>query len=390
MIQVLEPYLAMKASGIEWLGKVPAHWEVRRLKSVCSRYALYGANVTANSYSPTGVRFLRTSDIAEDGRLKDGGVFLPEGLVRDYLLAEGDVLISRSGTIGRSFLYNAKKHGNCAYAGYLVRFVPDHCVLPEYLFFYTKTQAFTDFLRLQAISSTIDNVNGEKYASSPIPLPALPEQSAIVRFLDHADRRIRRYIRAKQKLIALLEEQKQAIIHQAVTGQIDVRTNKRYSAYKPSGLEWLEEVPKHWEMVRNGRLFIQRKEIGFPELPILEVSLKTGIRIRDFKNPDRKQAMSDRSMYKRAAKGDIAYNMMRMWQGAVGLTPVDGLVSPAYVVAKPMAGTEPRYYDALFRTRKYMAEVDKFSRGIVKDRNRFLEFRNRSWSSLPRHVPGIL
>ena len=179
-------------------------------------------------------------------------------------------------------------------------------------------------------------------------IPPLPEQTAIVRFLDHADRRIRRYIRAKQKLIALLEEQKQAIIHHAVTGQIEVRTGQPYPAYKPSGVEWLEEVPKHWEMVRNGRLFVQRNEIGFPELPILEVSLKTGVRIRDFENSDRKQAMSDRSMYKRAAKGDIAYNMMRMWQGAVGLAPVDGLVSPAYVVAKPLPGTEPRYYGALF------------------------------------------
>ena len=153
-------------------------------------------------------------------------------------------------------------------------------------------------------------------------------------------------------------------------GQIDVRTGQRYPAYKPSGVEWLEEVPKHWEMVRNGRLFVQRNETGFPELPILEVSLKTGVRIRDFENSDRKQAMSDRSMYKRAAKGDIAYNMMRMWQGAVGFAPVDGLVSPAYVVAKPLSGTEPLYYGALFRTRRYMGEVDKFSRGIVKDRNR--------------------
>ena len=70
-------------------------------------------------------------------------------------------------------------------------------------------------------------------------VPPLPEQTAIVRFLDHADRRIRRYIRAKQKLIALLEEQKQAIIHQAVTGQIDVRTGQPYPSYKPSGVEWL-------------------------------------------------------------------------------------------------------------------------------------------------------
>ena len=80
--------------------------------------------------------------------------------------------------------------------------------------------------------------------------------------------------------------------------------------------------------------------------------------------------MTVRSDYKRAVKGDIAYNMMRMWQGAVGIAPVDGLVSPAYIIARPLHGTESRYFSALFRTRAYMAEVDKYSRGIVKDRNR--------------------
>ena len=83
-------------------------------------------------------------------------------------------------------------------------------------------------------------------------VPPPTEQTAIVRFLDHADRRIRRYIRAKQKLIALLEEQKQAIIHQAVTGQIDVRTGEPYPAYKPSGVERLREVPEHWGRISLG------------------------------------------------------------------------------------------------------------------------------------------
>ena len=123
-------------------------------------------------------------------------------------------------------------------------------------------------------------------------------------------------------------------------------------------------------MRRNGRLFLQRNETGFPDLPILEVSLKTGVRVRDFKNSTRKQVMSDREKYKRAKRGDIAYNMMRMWQGAVGVAPVDGLVSPAYIVAKPLADTDSRYYGYLFRVGAYMAEVNKFSRGIVSDRNR--------------------
>ncbi len=83
-----------------------------------------------------------------------------------------------------------------------------------------------------------------------VPAPSSSEQSAIVRFLGHAERRILRYIRAKERLIELLEDQKQAIIHQSVTGQIDVRTGQPYPAYKESGVEWLREVPEHWELSR--------------------------------------------------------------------------------------------------------------------------------------------
>ena len=145
---------------------------------------------------------------------------------------------------------------------------------------------------------------------------------------------------------------------------------KPYPAMRDSGVPWLGEVPKHWEVRRNGRMFAQRNETGFPELPILEVSLRTGVRIRDFESSNRKQVMSEKEKYKRARREDIAYNMMRMWQGALGLSPVDGLVSPAYVVARPLPGTESRYFELLFRTDSYMSEVNNYSRGIVSDRNR--------------------
>jgi type I restriction enzyme S subunit len=145
---------------------------------------------------------------------------------------------------------------------------------------------------------------------------------------------------------------------------------KPYPEYKESGLSWLEQVPSTWKVVRNGSLFGQRNQTGYEELPILEVSLNTGVRVRDFQNSTRKQVMSDLGKYKRAAKGDVAYNMMRMWQGAVGVSPVDGLVSPAYVVARPYPQVEPRFFVALFRTGAYMSEIDNCSRGIVKDRNR--------------------
>ena len=145
---------------------------------------------------------------------------------------------------------------------------------------------------------------------------------------------------------------------------------KPYADYKDSGLPWLGQVPAHWRVVRNGSLFGQRSQTGYAELPIMEVSLKTGVQVRSFGGAKRKQVMSDFSKYKRAVKGDLAYNTMRMWQGALGICPVDGLVSPAYVVARPYPEVVSEYFAALFRTGDYMAEIDAASRGIVKDRNR--------------------
>jgi type I restriction enzyme S subunit len=142
-----------------------------------------------------------------------------------------------------------------------------------------------------------------------------------------------------------------------------------YPDYKSSGQPWLPRVPAHWEMRRNARLFAHRIETGFPELPVLEVSIRAGVRVRDM-GEGRKQVMSDFGKYKRACEGDIAYNMMRMWQGAVGIAPVDGLVSPAYVVARPYEGANSAYYNLVFRTEAYMGEVNNASRGIVSDRNR--------------------
>lgn len=123
-------------------------------------------------------------------------------------------------------------------------------------------------------------------------------------------------------------------------------------------------------MRRNGRLFGERRKTGYPDLPVLEVSIRTDVRVRDFEGGTRKQEIADRSKYQRAVQGDIAYNMMRMWQGAVGIAPADGLVSPAYVVAKPFAEVDAAYYAYLFRTDGYKHEIDAFSRGIVPDRNR--------------------
>ena len=163
-----------------------------------------------------------------------------------------------------------------------------------------------------------------------------------------------------------MNEQKQAIIHRAVTRGIDPN-----APLKPSGIPWLGAIPGHWEIVRNMSLFAQRVECGVEGLPVLQVSLRSGITpeaLDQFGRPKRLSA--DQTKYKRIYREDIAYNTMRMWQGAVGVSPIDGLVSPAYVVLSPRAGICPDFYDFIFHTHIYKQQVNRQSTGIVSDRNR--------------------
>ena len=240
-----QTYPEYKNTAIPGFPSLPKHWQVARLKHLCDYHSLYGANIPASEYRDTGVRFLRTTDITDEGLLTNEGVYLPTQAVAEYILGDGDILLSRSGTVGRSFLYRHKIHGPCAYAGYLVRFVPKSHPLANYIHLFTKTTAFTEFIRTSAISSTIDNVNAEKYANCRLPLPPPDEQADIVRYLHHADQLISRYISAKERLIPLLEEQRQAAIQQTVTRGLHSTT-----PLKQSGVPWIGEIPRDWNVRR--------------------------------------------------------------------------------------------------------------------------------------------
>ena len=392
MDTLLQPYPRYKPTNVQCLGNVPAHWEVRRLRTVAEMRVSNVDKHTREDEFP--VRLCNYVDVYKHDRITSAMPFMtatasPDEIER-FRLERDDVLITKDSEawddIGVPALVT--EAADDLLSGYhLALLRPFEEILGSYLAHALQSKAVAYQFHVRANGVTRYGLTHTGIQSVRIPLPPLPEQRAIVRYLDHADRRIRRYVAAKRKLIALLEEEKQAIITQAVTRGLDPNV-----PLKPSGVEWLGDVPEHWEVVRNGQLFVQRNEKGFPELPILEVSLRTGVDLRDFENSDRKQMMAVRGQYKRAVKGDIAYNMMRMWQGAIGVAPVDGLVSPAYVVAKPLRGNDPRYFSALFRTSAYMAEVDKYSRGIVKDRNRLYweDFKQMPTPCPPLHEQVLI
>lgn len=266
-------YPSYRPSGVEWLGEIPEHWEVLKLKHLCIRYGLYGANVPANYYSSDGVRFIRTTDISLYGQLIGEGVFVPETSVNDYVLEDGDLLLSRSGTIGRSFLYERSVHGPCAYAGYLVRFVLNRRIFPAYVARYTQSTAFESFVRSTAISSTIDNVNAAKFANSPVPLPTIPEQRAIAAFLDRETVKIDRLIAKNERLIELLQEKRSALITRCTTRGLEPDV-----PMKESGVAWLGRIPAHWDVIRLKRI---AKKIGSGKTPKggADVYVEDGIKL---------------------------------------------------------------------------------------------------------------
>ena len=351
-----------------WLADVPEHWEVRKLKYVVAFSGGGTPSKAEASYWVGRIPWVSPKDMKGSVISSSADHITEEAVAASAtsIVSSGALLmVVRSGILRRTIPVSINSVDVALNQDMKALHPRTDLVSAQYLRFLVQGNEEALIREWTKQGATVESIEHEYLSISRVPLPPPPEQASIVRFLNHADRRIRRYIRAKQKLIKLLEEHKQVIIHRAVTGGLDPNVR-----LKPSGVEWLGDVPEHWEIRRNGRLFAQRNETGFPKLPILEVSLKTGVRVRDFASSDRKQVMSDREKYKRAAAGDIAYNMMRMWQGAVGIAPVDGLVSPAYVVARALPGVEPRYFAHLFRIPAYMEEVDKYSRGIVKDRNR--------------------
>ena len=195
-------------------------------------------------------------------------------------------------------------------------------------------------------------------------VPPLPEQTAIVRFLDHADRRIRGYVRAKQKLIALLEELKQAIIHQAVTGQIDVRTGEPYPAYKPSGVDWLGEVPVHWERRRLKTLLRsvdRRSTTGTETLLSLRRDHGVVVYAEHFARPPQGRTLVG---FKLVAVGQLVVNRMQANNGLVFCSGINGLVSPDYSVFEMREPLQMPYLSDLLRTSGYRAHFRREATGL--------------------------
>ena len=246
-----KPYPAYKETDIPWLDELPEHWETVRVQDLGSGKAKSftdGDWIESPYITSDGTRLIQTGNIGVGKFIEKGYRYVSNTTFEELHCTEvepGDILICRLGEpVARA----------CAAPDLGKRMITsvDVCIVkvrddlnPQFAIYSMSSGSYLDWAGSTVRGSTRDRISRFMLGKFVLPLPPLDEQAAIVRCLDNADQRIRAYVSAKERLIALLEEERQAVIHQAVTRGLDPNVN-----LKPSGVEWLGDVPEHWQILR--------------------------------------------------------------------------------------------------------------------------------------------
>jgi len=357
LIANLASHAAMMDSGVSWLGKIPADWEVCKVRGVAR--VINGFPFDAGRFSmSSGFPLVRIRDLnkAQTAMRYDGD------FVESARVDRGDLLIGMDGDFGVGTWAGSEP----ALLNQRVCCVRSAQPTTQHLLKYLLPLPLKEINDV-TWSTTVKHLASGQVERITFGLPSPHEQAAIVRFLDYADRRIRRYIGAKQKLIRLLDEQRQSIIDRTITHGLDPDVR-----LKPSGLKWLGDVPEHWQVRRAKYLFREvdeRSTTGEEEL--LSVSHITGVTSRSERNVTMFMA-STYVGHKLCEPGDLVVNTMWAWAGALGVARKSGIVSPSYGVYRPLGGSEllSEYADLLLRTAPFKSEYLCLSTGIRRSRLR--------------------
>lgn len=354
MIEDLKPYAEYKESGLSWLGQVPGHWVVSplarlaRIKSVINQSDRQLLSV----YLQRGV--VRFSDVA-DKRTNTTS----EDLSKYQAVDPGDFVLNNQqawrGSVGVS------DFSGILSPAYLVLTLSDQ-YLPRYANSLFRDRSMVDqyLICSKGVGTIQRNLYWPHLKRVGVVVPPPEEQVAIVRFLDWVNGRLERAIRAKRKVIALLNEQKQAIIHRAVTRGMDPS-----APIKASGIPWLGEIPEHWEVLRAKYLFREvdcRSETGSETH--LAMSQKLGL------VPSSMVQSTLRSQSYAGAKlcitGDLVLNRLKAHLGVFAVAKQDGVISPDYTVLRRHKNAHADYYALILRSPGCRGELRMRAKGIVE------------------------
>ncbi|WP_421872999.1 restriction endonuclease subunit S [Marinoscillum sp.] len=379
-----EKYPVYKDSGICDIGDLPDNWKLNRFRNLFSFSK--GLNITKENLQEDGIPCVNYGEIhSKYGFEVNPEINVLKCVDEDYLLDSPKSLLKYGDFVFADTSEDIEGSGNFTYLNSNTRtFAGYHTVIARlkktdidhrFLAYQIDSKSFRDQIRKAVKGVKVYSITNGILKNTTLWFPPLPEQTAIAHFLDEKTAKIDQAIAQKEQLITLLKERKQIMIQELVTGK-KVWNGTTWAApekTKDSGIDWIGKIPVGWEVKTNNLLFQERKEPGQEGLPLLSVSIHTAVSSEEIDSTDNIQGrikIEDKSKYKFVKSGDIVFNMMRAWQGAIGAVRVDGMVSPAYVVAKPLADFNSDFLEFQYRTPDYIQQIDRFSKGITDFRKR--------------------
>ena len=356
---------AMKDSGVEWIGEIPASWQIRPLKGVSDRIIVGLATSVTQYYREQGVPILRNLNIKDD-RLDDSDLlFLDSDWASKQvgkMIKEGDILTVHTGYIGISCIV-PKQYDKALTFTTLVTTPNDNLINRRFLMRYINVSRFYSPVFFNVETGAQNNLNTKAFVDLEVSVPSLTEQRRIADFLDRRCAEIDRVIAATEQTIAEYKALKQSIITEAVTKGV-----RGERPMKDSGVEWIGEIPAEWEVRRIKTLFDLRDERNY--LPLEEVnliSLYTDLGVVQHAELEKTTGnkASNADGYKKVYEDDIIVNIILCWMGAVGRSSYSGVTSPAYDIYIPKKEVDSRFYHHYFRTSGFSGDCYKRGKGIM-------------------------
>lgn len=363
-----QPYPAYKPSGIEWLGEIPEHWDLKRIRhSVTS--IKNGTTTTQVDYDTDYmVTRIETISNGEIDYEKVGHVE-HDSTLDQYRLEKGDILLSHINSlemVGNCAIYKGEKQ---LYGGMnLLRLRPKSGVMPFYLLWWLKTDKFLHAIRMLA-KHAINQVSVPILSLKDIPFlcPPIDEQRAIAAFLDRETTRIDTLIEKKQRQIELLQEKRSALISHAVTKGLNPNVKM-----KDSGIVWLGEIPEHWAVVRikyvssiNDETL---SETTYPDHEILYVDIGSVDAASGVQKKELLQFEDAPSRARRKVRhGDVIVSTVRTYLRAIApiIEPEDNLiVSTGFAVIRPRQGLDSGFAAYMLRAPYFVDAVVARSVGV--------------------------
>ncbi|MGA5521301.1 restriction endonuclease subunit S [Streptomyces pseudogriseolus] len=332
-------------------------WKETRLKHLCIDSGQYGLNIAAENYSATGTRLIRTSDITADGSLKDveSAVHVDVSIEPRHQLLPGDILLSRSGTLGRSFIVPSQAQGH-TFAGFLIRFRPKPEVEPRFLYYATQSARFQGTVHAEAVTSTIQNFNADRYANIPMSAPAKEEQRRIADFLDAETTRIDTLSAMRRKMRELLALKRERVIESTLGLERD------NSPHALIPLKYMVEAVSVGIVITPARWYVDSG--GTPALRGINVkpgAINSGDLVQISTQGHAEHAKS------RLQAGDVV--VVRTGQaGAAAVVPpeFDGANCIDLIIVRPGPKVAPKYLEYVLNSEHARAQVSEHAVGSIQ------------------------